>query len=69
MKLTAVPLRVGYRMALLVGNRYGRGALIECMLDRRLLLARYNQAAEELNAQAQTTWHFGPGGAERSDAG
>jgi Putative zinc dependent peptidase (DUF5700) len=41
---------VGYRMAVLVEKRYGRAALIECMLDRRLLLARYNQAAEELNA-------------------
>jgi hypothetical protein len=40
---------VGYRMAVLVETRYGRAALIECMLDRRLLLARYNQAAEELN--------------------
>jgi hypothetical protein len=40
---------VGYRMAVLVERRYGRPALIECMLDRRLLLARYNQAARELN--------------------
>ena len=40
---------VGYRMAVLVEMRYGRPALIECMLDRRLLLARYNRAAEELN--------------------
>jgi hypothetical protein len=41
---------VGYRMATLVEKRYGRPALIECMLDRRLMLKRYNQAAEELNA-------------------
>jgi hypothetical protein len=40
---------VGYRMATLVEKRYGRKALIECMLDRRLLLKRYNQAAKELN--------------------
>jgi hypothetical protein len=40
---------VGYRMAVVVEMRYGRPALIECMLDRRLLLARYNRAAEELN--------------------
>jgi putative zinc-dependent peptidase DUF5700 len=44
---------VGYRMATLVERRYGRPALIECMLDRRLLLARYNQAAEELNVSGK----------------
>jgi len=44
---------VGYKMATLVEKRYGRPALIECMLDRRLLLKRYNQAAEELNASGQ----------------
>ena len=38
---------VGYGMAVLVEKRYGRAALIECMLDPRLLLERYNQAAEE----------------------
>ena len=41
---------VGYRMAVLVEKRYGRAALIECMLDQRLLLQRYNQTAEERNA-------------------
>src|SRR5579859_8019100 len=41
---------VGYKMATLVERRYGRPALIQCMLDRRLLLERYNSAAEELNA-------------------
>jgi len=44
---------VGYRMAVLVEAHYGRPALIECMLDRRLLLARYNRAAEELNASGK----------------
>ena len=44
---------VGYRMAVLLESRYGRPALIECMLDRRLLLARYNRAAEELNASGK----------------
>jgi len=44
---------VGYRMAVLVETRYGRATLIECMLDRRLLLAHYNQAAEELNASGK----------------
>lgn len=40
---------VGYKMAVMVEKRFGRPALIQCMLDRRLLLVRYNQAAEELN--------------------
>lgn len=40
---------VGYKMAIIVEKRFGRPALIQCMLDRRLLLVRYNQAAEELN--------------------
>lgn len=44
---------VGYKMAIVVENRYGRPSLIQCMLDRRLLLARYNQAAEELNASGK----------------
>jgi hypothetical protein len=44
---------IGYKMAMLVEKRYGRPTLIECMLDRRLLLKRYNQAAEELNATGQ----------------
>lgn len=43
---------VGYRMAVLVEKRYGRAALVECMLDPRLLLKRYNQAAEEHNAHS-----------------
>jgi len=40
---------VGYKMAILVEKRFGRKILIECMLDPRELLARYNQAAGELN--------------------
>jgi putative zinc-dependent peptidase DUF5700 len=44
---------VGYRMAVLVETRYGRPALIECMLDRCLLLARYNRGAEELNVSGK----------------
>jgi len=40
---------VGYKMAVMVEKRYGRPALIECMLDRRLLLSRYNSAADETN--------------------
>jgi hypothetical protein len=36
-------------MAVMVEKRYGRPALIACILDRRLLLARYNTVAEEIN--------------------
>lgn len=43
---------VGYKMAVMVEQRFGRPALIQCMLDRRLLLVRYNQAAEELNKRS-----------------
>jgi hypothetical protein len=43
---------VGYRMAVMVEKGYGRKSLIECMRDRRLLLARYNQLAEESNRKA-----------------
>ncbi len=42
---------VGYKMAVLVEKRYGRPALISCMLDFRKLLASYNQAAAEQNAR------------------
>jgi Putative zinc dependent peptidase (DUF5700) len=40
---------VGYKMSVIVEKRFGRKILIECMLDPRELLARYNRAAEELN--------------------
>jgi hypothetical protein len=40
---------VGYRMAVIVEMRYGRTALIDCMRDQRLLLVRYNAAAQEMN--------------------
>lgn len=40
---------VGYKMSVIVEKRFGRKVLIECMLDPRELLARYNQAAEDLN--------------------
>ena len=42
---------VGYKMAVIVEKRYGRAALIECMIDPRELLAGYNAAAAELNWQ------------------
>ncbi|HSJ64232.1 MAG TPA: DUF5700 domain-containing putative Zn-dependent protease [Gemmatimonadaceae bacterium] len=35
---------VGYRMAVIVEERFGRDVLIECMLDPRRILARYNEA-------------------------
>ena len=34
-------------------SSFGRASLMECMLDRRLLLQRYNHAAEELNASGK----------------
>jgi hypothetical protein len=40
---------VGHRMAVIVEKRYGRAALIDGMRDPRLLLVRYNAAAEEMN--------------------
>ena len=40
---------VGYKMAVAVEKRFGRKVLIDCMLDPRQLLARYNHAAEDLN--------------------
>lgn len=42
---------VGYKMAVVIENRYGRSELIDCMLDPRELLTKYNGAASELNAQ------------------
>jgi putative zinc-dependent peptidase DUF5700 len=40
---------VGYKMAVMIERRYGRTVLIQCMQDPRLLIARYNAAAEEIN--------------------
>ncbi len=42
---------VGYRMAALVEERFGRDAVLEAVLDPRRLLALYNRAAAERNAQ------------------
>jgi len=44
---------VGYKMAVMVEKRFGRNVLIDCMLDPRELLVRYNQAAKELNDQGK----------------
>jgi hypothetical protein len=40
---------VGYKMSVIVEKRFGRKVLIDCMLDPRELLARYDRAAKELN--------------------
>jgi hypothetical protein len=45
---------VGYKMAVIVEKRFGRKVLIECMLDPRDLLARYNQSAKEMNERGQS---------------
>ena len=37
---------VGWKMAVVVEKAYGRPALIECMLDPRRLLAKYNDAVK-----------------------
>ncbi len=42
---------VGYQMAVIVEHRYGRAVLVDCMLDPRELLVRYNAAAVELNRE------------------
>jgi hypothetical protein len=42
---------VGYEMSALIERRYGRAALLECMLDPRRLLERYNEIALEANAK------------------
>lgn len=44
---------VGYKMAVIVEKRFGPRVLIDCMLDPRELLFRYNQAAKELNERGQ----------------
>lgn len=44
---------VGYKMAVIVEKRFGRKTLIDCMLDPRQLLVRYNQAAKEINERGQ----------------
>ncbi len=44
---------VGYKMAVVVEKRFGRTVLINCMLDPRDLLTRYNQAAKDSNELGQ----------------
>jgi hypothetical protein len=40
---------VGYKMSVIVEKRFGRKILIECMLDPRELLSRYNEAAKQIS--------------------
>jgi hypothetical protein len=44
---------VGYKMAVIIEKQLGRRILIECMLDPRELLSRYNQAAKQINERGQ----------------
>jgi len=46
---------VGYKMSVMVENRFGRPALIDTMLDPRCLLVLYNRAAAEQNAAGKPT--------------
>jgi hypothetical protein len=46
---------VGYRMGVVVEKRFGRAVLLSCMADPRLLLARYNEAANETNEAGKET--------------
>jgi hypothetical protein len=52
---------VGYRMAVIVEMRYGRTALIDCVRDQRLLLVRYNAAAQEMNRSGKDQLGFDRG--------
>jgi hypothetical protein len=49
---------VGYRMAVIVESRFGRDTLVDCLLDYRQLLAKYNEAAEALNRSASMSLPF-----------
>ena len=44
---------VGYKMAVMVEKRYGRATLIDCMIDPRELLVKYNAAATEINSSSK----------------
>ena len=49
---------VGYEMAALVERRYGRRVLMDCLLDPRLLVAKYNGVAVQANKHGAhlATW-------------
>jgi hypothetical protein len=44
---------VGWRMAVLIEQTYGRAKLIECMCDQRQLLPTYNRAAARYNRRTR----------------
>lgn len=44
---------VGWEMAVVVQKQYGKATLIECMMDPRWLLVRYNDAIREVNSRSQ----------------
>jgi hypothetical protein len=44
---------VGWKMAVLIENTYGRARLIECMCDQRKLLSTYNRAAAKYNRKSR----------------
>ncbi|HWP43106.1 MAG TPA: DUF5700 domain-containing putative Zn-dependent protease, partial [Blastocatellia bacterium] len=44
---------VGWKMAVLIENRFGRAKLIECSCDYRKLLPAYNEAARIHNRSSQ----------------
>jgi hypothetical protein len=44
---------VGWQMAVVIEQAYGRAKLIECICDQRKLLATYNQAATKLHRQSR----------------
>ncbi len=51
---------VGYKMAVMVEKRFGRETLIHTVLDPRLLLVLYNQAAtEQRTPRRKSSFHYG----------
>jgi hypothetical protein len=50
---------VGYKMAVIIERKYGCATLIDCMIDPRELLSKYNAAGADLNArnhEQQALW-------------
>ena len=49
---------VGYEMAVLVERRFGRETLMNCLVDPRLLIVKYDEIAREANDQGAhlATW-------------
>lgn len=51
---------VGYEMSVLVEQRFGRRAFLDCLIDPRNLLTLYNQVAEESAAKGATLRRWSP---------